>query len=111
MKDYARNNKNTPITKWDWLLAVLVVAVLVATLALTLTPRDRAEVATVYVDGAAVSTLYLGADYNKVATYSGVLVRADGGAVETVHNGRVARLSRKGDKIVFPTLGVVVECS
>ena len=109
MKEYAQHNKNKPIAKWHIVLAVLVVAILVATLTVTLLPREVATSAVVYVDGKAVSTLDLSAEYNKVATYSGVQVRVNNGAVETVYKDRVARLSHKGDKIVYPTLGVVVE--
>ena len=109
MKEYATFNKQTPITKWNLLLVGLVVLVLLATLVVTLLPRSAAATATVYVDGKAVSTLDLGAEFNRVATYNGVLVRVTDVKLQTVYRQQVATLSSKGDKILFPTLGVVVE--
>ena len=108
MKEYAYHNKRNPLAKWHIALAVLVLAVLVAVLTVTLLPRDAATTATVYVGGKAVSTLDLSAEYNPVATYQGVQVRVSDGALQTLYQDKVATLKNKGDKIVYPTLGVVV---
>lgn len=109
MNAYAEHNKTRVLGKWDLLVAALVVVVVTACLLTVLLPRESAATVTVYVDGKAVSTLALGQPYNPVATYSGVQVRVNGDKLETVYRGRVATLSRKGDKIIYPTLGVVVE--
>jgi hypothetical protein len=109
MNEYATFNKEKPFTRFNCILIAVLAVLMVAVLLVTLLPRDSATYAIVYVEGREVSRLDLSSQYNKVASYNGVLVRVDNGAVQTVYGDRVANLTRTGDSIVYPTLGVSVE--
>ena len=109
MKEYVNYCKHTAFNKWSLVVVILVVAILAAALGVALAPRAAASTATVYMEGRKVSTLNLAEDYNRVAVYNGVLVRVNDGRVETVFRGHTAGVSKAGQKIVYPTVGLVVE--
>lgn len=109
MKAQVERTRSTPFAKWDILVAAIVLAVVLAVLLVVLLPKDAPTTATVYVDGKVVSTMQLDDEFNPVRVYNGVQVRVSDGKVQTVYEGRVATLYKSNDKIVYPTLGVVVE--
>lgn len=109
MKEYVKHCKSTPFSRWDWIVVAAIVVIVVVLVVLIAVPQRAATKATVYVEGRAVATLDLTAEYNPVATYNGVLVRVNNGTLETVYKDRTATFCRIGDKAVYPTLGVVVE--
>ena len=109
MKAHINYCKHTAFNKWNVVVIAVVVVLVAAALGVVFAPRAAASTATVYIEGRKVSTLDLADEFNPVAVYNGVLVRVNDGVVEAVYRGNVARVSKAGQKIIYPTLGVTVE--
>ena len=109
MKEHIEYCKDNAFNRWNILVVAVVIVLLAAALTVALLPRSTASVATVYVEGKKMITIDLGEDVGHVYRYNGVIVRVNNGRLETVYHGHAAGIGKVGQKIVYPTAGVVVE--
>lgn len=109
MNAYYAYSKKTIFNKMSLILVAVLCVLVLATCLVTLTPKDAAAEVRIYQNGKKVATLDLSDDYNPVATYSGVRVLTADGAVRVTYREKTVTLEKKGNRLVYPTLGLVVE--